>query len=138
MIQPPGTKIAFFPVDSTTAIPATIKFATGHRNDPNADDPNTPVIAELLVAERPAGCEEYSAKAPNGWVIFGIPRAESAEAYAKLDPDLQQRGWWRPTVNTVHVGPGEVGIRTSAGGGVHVEHMVVSGAGAVGIDMDDD
>jgi len=96
MIQPSGTKVDFFPINSTTAIFATIRFASGHKNDPNAEDPTTPVIAELFVDERPVGCEDYSEPFKSGWIIFGIPRAASVEAYAEFDHELQTRGWWRP------------------------------------------
>src|ERR1700746_869290 len=96
MIETPGTQVQFFPPGATEPVPATIRFATGDRNDPNADATSTVVFAALLVDEVPPNLWRHSIRHNDQWLVRGIPRAADHVAYAKLDPDAQYRGFWRP------------------------------------------
>jgi hypothetical protein len=99
MVEQKGTRVQFFPaVGDSVYILATVEFATGHRNDPEAEDPSTTVIAELRVDELPASCMDFSVRCGDQWVIRGVPRAESLDAARKLGQDFNERGWWKPAL----------------------------------------
>ena len=99
MIQLPGTPVQFFVSGADTPVTATVVYATGDRSDPYAVGPGTAVVADLRLDALPAALTHAGyvlAAAFGGYDVYGIPRAASREAFEALDPEMCERGWWRP------------------------------------------